>query len=119
MNTRKYVIQRPDVGRSFDLVTLVFIAFVEKSSPNSFVMQAYFRRSRSRKEWASDILQIFHFLVVLGYLWAGLVEFIRNPPFFDAYGDAATRNSLPEGLFEVRIPFKYFINTSKIRFYYQ
>ncbi|XP_031549201.1 uncharacterized protein LOC116286767 [Actinia tenebrosa] len=63
-------------------------------------MQAYFRRSRSKKEWLSDVIQIIHFLIVIGYLWAGLVEFIRNPPFFDAYGDAATRNSLPEGLFE-------------------
>jgi hypothetical protein len=66
-------------------------------------MKAYFRRNRTKNEWLSDALQLVHFLIVVGFLWAGLVEFIRNPPFFDAYGDAATRNSLPEGLFEVSI----------------
>ncbi|EDO30519.1 predicted protein [Nematostella vectensis] len=57
-------------------------------------------RRRSRMEWFYDIIQVFHFMVVMVFLWAGLVEFIRDPPFFDAYGDAATRNELPEGLFE-------------------
>ncbi|KXJ27774.1 uncharacterized protein LOC110233584 [Exaiptasia diaphana] len=63
-------------------------------------MLAYFRRKRSIKEWLYFSVHLLHFLTVLGFLWAGIVEFIRNPPFFDAYGDAATRNSLPEGLFE-------------------
>lgn len=36
----------------------------------------------------------------MGFLWAGIVEFIKNPPYFDAYGDASTQNNLPEGLFE-------------------
>lgn len=64
-------------------------------------MLAYFRQRRSVKEWLYFSVHVLHFLVVLGFLWAGIVEFISNPPFFDAYGDAATRNSLPEGLFEV------------------
>jgi len=38
----------------------------------------------------------------MGFLWAGIVEFIRNPPYFDAYGDASALHDLPEGLFEVR-----------------
>lgn len=72
-------------------------------------MLAYFRRKRTIREWIFAGLQIFHFLVVLGFLWAGLVEFVRNPPFFDAYGDAATRNSLPPDLFEVKYVGMYFV----------
>ena len=58
-------------------------------------------RRKSWKEAFFDVLQVFHFLVAMGFLWAGIVEFIRNPPYFDAYGDASTLNDLPEGLFEV------------------
>lgn len=121
VSTRKYVDScSPDVGWSFDRCWVYWTIFIF-----SCTMQAYFRRSRSKKEWLSDILQVFHFLVVIGFLWAGLVEFIRNPPFFDAYGDAATRNSLPKGLFEVSIRsigiyfFKYSLNTLQTSCYYQ
>ena len=59
-------------------------------------------RSRGWKCLLRDVLQIIHFFVAMGLLWAGIVEFIRNPPFFDAYGDATSaQNELPTGLFEV------------------
>ena len=58
-------------------------------------------RHKSWKELFFDVLQVFHFLVAMGFLWAGIVEFIRNPPYFDAYGDATALNDLPEGLFQV------------------
>ena len=61
---------------------------------------------RGRKTWKEaffDVLQVFHFLVAMAFLWAGIVEFIKNPPYFDAYGDASTQNNLPEGLFEVKV----------------
>lgn len=61
------------------------------------------RRRKTCKDYLSDALQVFHFLVAMCFLWAGLVEFIRNPPYFDAYGDAATLNDLPKGLFEVKV----------------
>ncbi|XP_066930762.1 uncharacterized protein [Clytia hemisphaerica] len=52
------------------------------------------------KYYFFKVLQFLHFGVVMFYLWAGLVEFINNPPFFDAYGDALTNmNKLPEGIF--------------------
>ena len=51
----------------------------------------------------SDAVQVLHFVVAMSFLWAGLVEFIRNPPYFDAYGDAVTRNELPEDLFEASV----------------
>eukprot|EP00112_Aurelia_sp_Birch-Aquarium-sp1_P003015 Seg1338.4 transcript_id=Seg1338.4/GoldUCD/mRNA.D3Y31 product="hypothetical protein" protein_id=Seg1338.4/GoldUCD/D3Y31 len=44
--------------------------------------------------------QVFHFLISMCYLWAGVVEFIRNPPYFDAYGDADSHIDLPPKLFE-------------------
>lgn len=34
------------------------------------------------------ILQCLHFAVSMTFLWAGVVEFINHPPYFDAYGDA-------------------------------
>lgn len=61
---------------------------------------------RRRKTWKDvffDALQVFHFLVAMAFLWAGIVEFIKNPPYFDGYGDASTLNDLPEGLFEVKV----------------
>lgn len=58
------------------------------------------RRRRTWKEYFYDALQVVHFLIAMGFLWAGVVEFIRNPPYFDAYGDASALNDLPEGLFE-------------------
>ena len=58
-------------------------------------------RRKTCKEAFFDVLQVLHFLVAMGFLWSGIVEFIRNPPYFDAYGDASTLNDLPEGLFEV------------------
>ncbi|KAL9980496.1 hypothetical protein ACROYT_G009096 [Oculina patagonica] len=58
------------------------------------------RRRKTWKEYFYDALQVVHFLLAMGFLWAGFVEFIRNPPYFDAYGDASTLNDLPEGLFE-------------------
>lgn len=61
-------------------------------------------RRKTCKEYAFDALQVVHFLVAMAFLWAGIVEFIRNPPYFDAYGDAATLNDLPKGLFEVKSP---------------
>eukprot|EP00794_Sanderia_malayensis_P001086 gene1086-427_t len=45
-------------------------------------------------------LQFFHFLLSMAYLWAGVVEFVRNPPFFDAYGDATASIDLPRGFFQ-------------------
>lgn len=59
------------------------------------------RRTYSKlKHYTFKILQVIHFGIVMFYLWAGLVEFINNPPFFDAYGDAlAGLNKLPEGIF--------------------
>ena len=68
--------------------------------------------SRGRKTWKEyfyDALQVAHFLIAMGFLWAGIVEFIRNPPYFDAYGDATSLNDLPEGLFEVRVTEDLFI----------
>ncbi len=55
-------------------------------------------------------LQVLHFLISMGYLWAGVVEFIRNPPFFDAYGDATESIDLPQGFFKVKmkVPFTFF-----------
>ena len=64
-------------------------------------------RRKTWKEVFFDGLQVFHFLVAMSFLWAGIVEFIKNPPYFDAYGDASTQNNLPEGLFKVN--FKYII----------
>lgn len=50
------------------------------------------------------VLQIIHFLIVMGFIWAGFVEFINNPPFFDAYGDAIVVSKyLPEGIFVVSL----------------
>ena len=61
-------------------------------------------QSRGWKRLCFDVVQILHFLVAMCLLWAGIVEFIRDPPIFDAYGDAtSTQNELPTGLFEVRI----------------
>lgn len=67
---------------------------------------SYFRQ---RKKFAKPryyffkTLQVIHFGIVMFYLWAGLVEFINNPPFFDAYGDALSGlNKLPEGVFAVK-----------------
>lgn len=57
-------------------------------------------RHKTCKENLFNVLQVFHFLVAMGFLWAGIVEFIKNPPYFDAYGDASTRNDLPQGLFQ-------------------
>lgn len=52
------------------------------------------------KQYVYKGLQILHFGIVMFYLWAGLVEFINNPPFFDAYGDALVNlNKLPQGIF--------------------
>ena len=59
------------------------------------------RRKKTCKELFYNALQVVHFFLAMGFLWAGIVEFIKNPPYFDAYGDASTRNDLPEGLFEV------------------
>ncbi len=63
------------------------------------------RQNNSRlerlKKCCYSFLQILHFLISMGYLWAGFVEFIRNPPFFVAYGDAGTNVHLPPGLFKV------------------
>ena len=67
------------------------------------------RRHKTWKEYFFDTLQVVHFLIAMGFLWAGVVEFIRNPPYFDAYGDATTLNDLPEGLFEVRVTEDLFI----------
>ena len=53
------------------------------------------------KKWTFNGLQIFHFVIAMCYLWAGMVEFIRNPPYFDAYGDAGISTALPSGLFKV------------------
>ena len=67
---------------------------------------SHFRQRRTvtnPRYYFFKILQIIHFGIVMFYLWAGLVEFINNPPFFDAYGDALTgMNKLPEGIFAVR-----------------
>ena len=49
------------------------------------------------------LFQILHFLISMCYLWAGVVEFIRNPPYFDAYGDADSHIDLPPNLFEVNV----------------
>ena len=70
---------------------------------------SYFRERRAISKpryFFFKTLQILHFGVVMFYLWAGLVEFINNPPFFDAYGDALSGlNKLPEGVFAVRLIF--------------
>lgn len=58
------------------------------------------RGRKTCKDYFFDGLQVVHFVIAMGFLWAGIVEFIRNPPYFDAYGDAATLNDLPKGLFE-------------------
>ena len=67
------------------------------------------RRRKTWKEYFYDTLQVVHFLIAMGFLWAGIVEFIRNPPYFDAYGDASALNDLPEGLFEVRVTEDVFV----------
>lgn len=64
------------------------------------ILATGFRRRRTFRDYFFDTLQVVHFLIAMGFLWAGVVEFIRNPPYFDAYGDAATLNDLPIGLFE-------------------
>ena len=66
------------------------------------ILATGFRRRRTFRDYFFDALQVVHFLIAMGFLWAGVVEFIRNPPYFDAYGDAATLNDLPIGLFEVK-----------------
>ena len=53
--------------------------------------------------------QLLHFLISMCYLWAGIVEFIRNPPYFDAYGDADSHIDLPSNIFEVNFIFFIFI----------
>jgi len=62
------------------------------------------KMSPTKTNWKLEKLQLFlqiiHFLIVMFYLWAGIVEFINNPPFFDAYGDALSKNKLPEGIFQ-------------------
>lgn len=49
----------------------------------------------------SKCLQIIHFAIVISYLCAGLIEFVNNPPIFDGYGDALSKNKLPEGILQV------------------
>ena len=49
----------------------------------------------------SKCLQIIHFTIVISYLCAGLIEFVNNPPIFDGYGDALSKNKLPEGILQV------------------
>lgn len=46
----------------------------------------------------SKCLQVIHFMIVMSYLCAGLIEFVNNPPIFDGYGDALSKNKLPEGI---------------------
>ena len=58
-------------------------------------------RRRTCQEAFFDVLQVIHFLVAMCFLWAGIVEFVKNPPYFDAYGDASVRSDLPQGLFQV------------------
>lgn len=57
-------------------------------------------RRRTCQEAFFDVLQVIHFLVAMCFLWAGIVEFVKNPPYFDAYGDASVRSDLPQGLFQ-------------------
>lgn len=66
------------------------------------ILATGFRRRRNFRDYFFDALQVVHFLIAMGFLWAGVAEFIRNPPYFDAYGDAATLNDLHKGLFEVK-----------------
>ena len=46
-------------------------------------------------------LQVLHFGISMFFLWAGLVEFVNHPPYFDAYGDAEKRSDLLPRLFKV------------------
>ena len=63
-------------------------------------VKSYFRKEAIVKK-CGLAAQVLHFLVSAGYLWAGIVEFIRNPPFFDAYGDAGTSIDVPRGYVKV------------------
>ncbi|XP_047125894.1 uncharacterized protein LOC101239856 isoform X1 [Hydra vulgaris] len=63
-------------------------------------MDQNIRQSGIVKFYMIKILQFLHFLVVFGFLIAGIKEFVENPPLFDAYGDAFIKNKLPEGIFE-------------------
>lgn len=68
---------------------------------NELDQRASNKKMKKVKDHFFKGLQLIHFLIVMAYLWAGLVEFINNPPFFDAYGDAISENRLPEGIFQV------------------
>lgn len=67
---------------------------------NELDQRASNKKMKKVKDHFFKGLQLIHFLIVMAYLWAGLVEFINNPPFFDAYGDAISENRLPEGIFQ-------------------
>jgi len=66
------------------------------SSDNGISMPS--RHIEPVKHYCSKIIQFLHFVMVMVYLWAGLVEFIQSPSYFDGYGDAAVHNKLPSQL---------------------
>jgi hypothetical protein len=56
----------------------------------------------NRRRFLYLIFQAVHFVIALGFLIFGLVEFVSNPPYFDGYGDAkASQKQLPKDLFQL------------------
>ena len=50
------------------------------------------------------LLQCLHFCISMCFLWAGFVEFINHPPYFDAYGDAKKDiDKLPDNIMNVSL----------------
>ena len=50
------------------------------------------------------LLQCLHFAISMTFLWAGIVEFINHPPYFDAYGDAKKNtDELPKNIMHVSL----------------
>ena len=50
------------------------------------------------------LLQCLHFCISMCFLWAGVVEFIHHPPYFDAYGDAKKNiDKLPDNIMHVSL----------------
>ena len=75
------------------------MVFSQSNASTTYVPSRYVERV---KHYGGKVLQVIHFGIVMVYLWAGLVEFIQSPSYFDGYGDAAVHNKLPDQLIKVR-----------------
>lgn len=47
--------------------------------------------------------QVFHILVGVGFLLLAIVEFFRNPPYFDVIKNIANDSTIPPQAFYVRL----------------